>query len=68
MVHGCIDGATRVITYHECADNNKAATVLEFFRKNCTDVCIPSRVSRGHGMENVDVARFMIENRGSSWE
>ena len=32
VIHGCIDGHTRVITYLQCADNNRADTVFHCFR------------------------------------
>ena len=33
VIHGAIDGFSRLITYLHCADNNKAETVLTQFMK-----------------------------------
>lgn len=31
VVHGCIDGDSRVVTFLHASDNNKASTVLAYF-------------------------------------
>ena len=48
VIHGCIDGYSRVITYLHCSTNNTAITVLSLFtneiqrfglpQKNCSDL------------------------------
>lgn len=62
-MHGCIDGASRAIIYLKLATNNTACQVLQYFEQGCRDFGIPSRVRADHRMENVNVARFML-NRG----
>lgn len=64
MLHGCIDGASRAIIYLKVATNNKATQVLQYFQSGCRDFSLPSRVRGDHGVENVDVARYMLDNRG----
>ena len=53
MVHTAIDGYSRLIPYVYCADNNKSDTVLELFQ---------------NGLENMGVARMMLECRGVNRE
>ena len=51
--------------YLKCCTDNKASTVLKYFEEGVQEFGLPSRVRGGQGMENVDVARYMIINRGS---
>ena len=61
-----IDGHSRLVTYLQCSDNNRAATVLSLFLDACREYAVPSRVRCDHGGENVDVARWMIQTRGAN--
>ena len=63
MVIG-IDGYSRLITYLHCSNNNQANTVFQLFRQAVEECGIPSRVKSDHGLENFDIARWMIETRG----
>ena len=68
VIHGCIDGYSRTIIYLKCASNNLADTALQFFQSGTDIFGIPSRVRGDMGVENYDIARFMIlqgANRGS---
>ena len=65
VVHGCIDGNSRTIIYLKCRTNNLAATALEFFIEGTEKFGIPLRVRTDCGVENVDIARFMITTRGT---
>ena len=64
VIHGCIDGFSRAIIYLHCCTNNKASTVLDFFQHGVEEFGLPSRVRGDRGVENVDVARFIISRRG----
>ena len=64
VIHGCIDGFSRTVIYLKCFTNNKAKTVLQCFEEGVGEFGLPSRVRGDQGMENIDVARYMIANRG----
>ena len=64
MIHGGIDGYSRKIIYIHCSTNNRAATVMNLFQQAVNEHGLPSRVRSDMGIENVDVARFMLHNRG----
>jgi hypothetical protein len=62
VIHGGIDGFSRCIVYLECSPNNYAATVLELFQGAVQKFGLPSRVRSDFGIENFDVARFMLHH------
>ena len=64
VVHGGIDGYSRLITYLSCATNNQANTILCSFLNGVLRFGCPSRVRSDRGMENYYVARFMLWFRG----
>ena len=64
VVHGGIDGFSRLITYLHCSTNNRADTVFTLFQEAIAKYGVPSRIRSDRGGENIDVAKFMIENRG----
>ena len=64
FVHACMDGYSRLIIYLHCANNNLASTVLDLFKGGARRYGIPSRTRSDHGLENIEVARFMVEERG----
>ena len=63
MVHGCIDGFSRLIVYLACSTDNKSATVLDLFKEGVQKWGLPSRVRGDMGVENRDVARFMLNHQ-----
>ena len=63
-MHGCVDGFSRTIIYLRCLSNNRASSVLSLFLEGVENFALPARVRCDHGMENILVARFMLERRG----
>lgn len=64
VTHGAIDGYSRLILYLHCGSNNRATTVYESFLNAVQTHHLPSRVRSDQGLENILVARHMIEKRG----
>lgn len=64
VIHGAIDGYSRLIVFLKASSNNRAETVLQVFLEAVGRCNLPSRVRTDFGMENVDVARVMLERRG----
>ena len=65
VVHGGIDGFSRVIVYLSCSTNNEAKTVYHLFKKVVYEYGCPSRVRSDKGGENVMVCRYMVATRGT---
>ena len=64
VIHGAIDGYSRLVLYLHCANNNLATTVLQQFVAATESHFIPSRVRCDKGTENIEVAKFMLLQRG----
>ncbi|XP_060887963.1 uncharacterized protein LOC132958896 [Labrus mixtus] len=66
VVHGGVDGFSRLVVYLNVAGNNRASTVLQSFINAVQQYGLPSRVRSDKGRENSDVAEFMIRSRGTN--
>lgn len=66
IIHGGVDGFSRLIVYLKCSQNNRSETVLGSFLHACSTLGVPSRVRSDRGGENVLVALFMVMYRGVS--
>ena len=63
VIHGAIDGCSRLIVYLNASTNNKADTVLQLFLNAVQQYNLPSRVRTDMGMEN-RCSTVMLERRG----
>ncbi len=64
VLHGGIDGYSRLIVYLKASTDNKAETVLKQFKEAVEKYNLPSRVRSDQGLENLEVARLMLAERG----
>ncbi|KAI7790238.1 hypothetical protein IRJ41_020987, partial [Triplophysa rosa] len=64
VFHGCVDGYSRTIIYLNCLNNNRALSVISLFQEGVQNFGLPSRLRCDHGMENIEVARYMLDRRG----
>lgn len=64
VIHGAIDGYSRLIVFLNCNTDNKANTVAECFLSAVQRYGWPSRTRSDYGKENVEVAKLMVERRG----
>ncbi|KAI7789825.1 hypothetical protein IRJ41_009953 [Triplophysa rosa] len=66
VVHGGIDGFSRLIVYLSASPNNRASTLLSNFIVAVNQYGIPSRVRSDKGGENIAVAEYMVAHRGEN--
>ena len=55
MIHGGIDGFSRLLVFLHASPNNKKCTVLKHFLTATSTYGLPSRVRVDHGGENNDM-------------
>ncbi|XP_023662381.1 uncharacterized protein [Paramormyrops kingsleyae] len=66
VIHGGIDGFSRLVVFLQGSDNNRSETVMELFVEAISHYGVPSRVRCDHGGENNAVCLFMDVFRGSN--
>ena len=59
VIHGFIDGYSRLIVGLQAHDNNKGQTVLDLFLDAAQHYGVPARLRGDHGVENILVAAWM---------
>ena len=62
VIHGGVDGYSRLVTYLKVSNNNCATTAFSAFESGISEYGIPSRVRTDKGGENVEIARYMLQH------
>ena len=65
VVHGGVDGYSRVVLYLRAATNNRSDTALEAFMHGIHEYGLPSRVRTDKGGKNTGIAEYMLSHRGT---
>ncbi|KAG9278067.1 hypothetical protein AMEX_G5862 [Astyanax mexicanus] len=65
VLFGAVDGYSRKVMCLRVATNNLASTAFAAFKEATEKHGIPSRVRADQGVENVEIARFMFNVRGT---
>ena len=60
VIHGGIDGYSRLVTFLHASANNRAETVLSVFMNAINEFGLPSRIRTDKGGENVLIAQYML--------
>lgn len=60
VIHGAVDGFSRMVVFMGCSSNNYAQTVLSLFIKAVTQFGLPTRIRCDRGVENYDTAMYML--------
>ena len=64
VIHGGLDGYSRIPVYMVASDNNRATTVLAAFESAMRKYGLPSKVRSDKGGENVLVSALILRLRG----
>jgi len=64
VIHGAVDGYSRLVTFLKCSNNNRAPTVLESFTAAVQTYGLPRKLRTDLGGENVDAWDYMVTLHG----
>lgn len=64
VIHGAVDGYSRLILFLKCSTNNRATTVLESFAAAVQSYGLPRKFRTDLGGENVDSWEYMVTQHG----
>ena len=64
VIHGAIDGYSRMIVFLKCVTNNRADTVLGHFLEAVNRFRCPEKIRTDYGTENIQMARWMLDYHG----
>ena len=64
VIHGGIDGFSRLVVFLKCSTNNKSETMANLFLTATEKYEWPSRIRSDYGGENVGIWELMEERRG----
>ena len=65
VIHGGVDGFSRMIVFIQCSTNNAAPTVAKLFEDAICQYGLPEKVRTDLGGENTDVWRLMSDTHNS---
>ena len=65
VIHGGMDGFSRMIVFLQCSTNNSAPTVVDLFEDAFQQYGLPQKVRTDLGGENVDVLHLMHDVHNS---
>ena len=68
VIHGAIDGYSRIPVFLKCSTNNRADTMLAYFEEAVHTYGLPLRVRTDLGGENFGVAQYMWTQPGRGTE
>jgi hypothetical protein len=61
VVHGGIDGFSRIIPFVRCHTNNRSDTILGAFKVAVQQYGLPDKVRTDHGGEDIRIWSMMIK-------
>ncbi len=65
VIHGAIDGFSRLIAFLKCSTNNREETVLQGLETATLTYGLPRKLRTDMGGEYVDAWHYMIQQHGN---